>query len=328
MQTIPLSLARGENNPIEGEHNTNIVKLTLSEELRGYSMYIIRRTDGYGETSDSERLYEQNGEITMKLTEDILRGKSLKLQVIAFSEDFEKISKSEIVEIPVDPSLYLTGNNTKQRNLLVEMVQALERADIVADSMQAALDNACRAVESAKNAVENANSAIETAKTAIGGANAAASTANEAAGRAEEAAENVQDGADGTTFTPSVDSDGNLSWENSDNKPNPPTVNIKGAKGAPGFEEWIEMGAEDTTAELEPNKLYVFPTMTSLTYSFTGDGEYHFVFFSGETPTEIIHPQNVLTGNLTIEPNRVYEISIIKNSMGGLLLSESWEARL
>lgn len=42
------------------------------------------------------------------------------------------------------------------------------------------------------------------------------------------------DGADGTTFTPSVDSEGNLSWTNDGDKENPQTVNIKGSKGDNG----------------------------------------------------------------------------------------------
>lgn len=39
------------------------------------------------------------------------------------------------------------------------------------------------------------------------------------------------DGEDGATFTPSVDSAGNLSWSNDKGLANPPTVNIKGPKG-------------------------------------------------------------------------------------------------
>ena len=35
-------------------------------------------------------------------------------------------------------------------------------------------------------------------------------------------------GAKGTTFIPSVDDSGNLSWENDDGLENPKTVNIKG----------------------------------------------------------------------------------------------------
>lgn len=41
-------------------------------------------------------------------------------------------------------------------------------------------------------------------------------------------------GDDGATFTPTVDSDGNLSWTNNKGLPNPDTVNIKGPKGDSG----------------------------------------------------------------------------------------------
>lgn len=41
-------------------------------------------------------------------------------------------------------------------------------------------------------------------------------------------------GQDGTTFTPSVDASGNLSWTNDGGKINPETVNIKGPKGDTG----------------------------------------------------------------------------------------------
>lgn len=42
------------------------------------------------------------------------------------------------------------------------------------------------------------------------------------------------DGEDGATFTPSVDSKGNLSWSNNKGLTNPTTVNIKGDKGEKG----------------------------------------------------------------------------------------------
>lgn len=41
-------------------------------------------------------------------------------------------------------------------------------------------------------------------------------------------------GADGTTFTPSVSEDGVLSWSNDGDKDNPESVNIKGPKGDTG----------------------------------------------------------------------------------------------
>lgn len=43
-----------------------------------------------------------------------------------------------------------------------------------------------------------------------------------------------KDGEDGTTFTPSVDANGNLSWTNDGGLPNPETVNIRGPKGWDG----------------------------------------------------------------------------------------------
>lgn len=43
-------------------------------------------------------------------------------------------------------------------------------------------------------------------------------------------------GKDGTTFTPSVSTDGVLSWTNDGGKPNPASVNIKGKTGAPGMD--------------------------------------------------------------------------------------------
>ena len=42
------------------------------------------------------------------------------------------------------------------------------------------------------------------------------------------------DGEDGATFTPSVDSEGNLSWSNNKGLTNPTTVNIKGEQGIQG----------------------------------------------------------------------------------------------
>ncbi len=43
-------------------------------------------------------------------------------------------------------------------------------------------------------------------------------------------------GASGTTFTPAVDSSGNISWRNDGNLQNPETVNIKGPKGDRGIQ--------------------------------------------------------------------------------------------
>lgn len=53
-------------------------------------------------------------------------------------------------------------------------------------------------------------------------------------------------GDNGTTFTPSVDTNGNLSWTNNGGLSNPPTVNIKGQKGDTGDAATISIGTVTT----------------------------------------------------------------------------------
>lgn len=104
------------------------------------------------------------------------------------------------------------------------------------------------------------------------------------------------------------------------------TVTIPEASGGSSGTVRVEKGSTDTTVELEPNKLYIFPEMTSLTYTLAEPAdasvanEYHFVFKSGSTATELVHPSTVNIGNFSIDANKVYEVSILE----GLLTSQSW----
>lgn len=85
--------------------------------------------------------------------------------------------------------------------------------------------------------------------------------------------------------------------------------------------ERIEKLATDTTVTLEPNKLYIFPEMTSLTYTIgEGTGEVHFIFKSGATATRVVHPSNVNIGSFSVDANKIYEVSILE----GLLTSQNW----
>lgn len=85
--------------------------------------------------------------------------------------------------------------------------------------------------------------------------------------------------------------------------------------------ERIEKLATDTAVTLEPNKLYVFPEMESLTYTIgEGTGEVHFIFRSGATATRVVHPSNVNIGNFSVDANKIYEVSILE----GLLTSQNW----
>ncbi len=85
--------------------------------------------------------------------------------------------------------------------------------------------------------------------------------------------------------------------------------------------ERVEKLDTDTAVTLEPNKLYVFPEMTSLAYTIgEGTGEVHFIFRSGATATRVVHPAGVNIGSFTVESNKVYEVSILE----GLLTSQNW----
>lgn len=85
--------------------------------------------------------------------------------------------------------------------------------------------------------------------------------------------------------------------------------------------ERIEKLSTDTTVILEPDKLYIFPEMESLTYTIgEGTGEVHFIFRSGSTATRVVHPTGVNIGSFTVESNKIYEVSILE----GLLMSQNW----
>ena len=104
-------------------------------------------------------------------------------------------------------------------------------------------------------------------------------------------------------------------------------VGENGLDGASGVPVRIEKTASDTTVELEPNKLYIFPEMASLTYTLATpsdtsvSNEYHFVFRSGATATELVNPSDVnVPDGFTVDKNKVYEISILE----GCLAYQSW----
>lgn len=89
----------------------------------------------------------------------------------------------------------------------------------------------------------------------------------------------------------------------------------------------VEKTSEDTTAEIEPNKLYVFPEMASLTYALATPedtsiaNEYHFVFRSGATATELVNPSDVnVPDGFTVDKNKIYEVSILE----GCMTYQSW----
>lgn len=132
--------------------------------------------------------------------------------------------------------------------------------------------------------------------------------------------ENGDPGQDGTT--PTIGENGN--WYLGETDTGKPSRGEKGDPGDPGpaGDSGIiarqEMQNTDTTVTLEPNKLYVFPEMASLTVTLGTPtdsnvaNEYHFFFTSGETACTLTL-NNVLTDTYSIEANMKYEVSILEN---------------
>ncbi len=141
---------------------------------------------------------------------------------------------------------------------------------------------------------------------------------------------NGKDGTDGATFTPSVDSAGNLSWTNNKGLANPPTVNIKGPKGDVGSGEVatkeIISVSDGVIEELEPNKVYILRAhiltvsaeIQSIVYPEENYGEYSVIISavdeSGDNrPISLTLPSYVMWPNGVVpdmsQPG-YYELSI------------------
>ena len=91
-----------------------------------------------------------------------------------------------------------------------------------------------------------------------------------------------------------------------------------------------EMQNTDTTVTIEPNKLYIFPEMASLTVTLAEPdnsnvaNEYHFFFTSGATATTLTL-NDVLSDAYSIEANMKYEVSILEGVayIKGVSMSET-----
>lgn len=162
MKTITIDLETPiEFRATEGENNADSVCVKLPEEMQGYPTYIIRRRDGFGRTSDSLPLQEKNNTVTMALTQDILRGGNLQLQLIAIDESRDEISKSEIFSISVSPALHADSEQSEAAgDLLSEMVSVFERVSEAVSNAETAMTNAENAVGFAEKAAETANNVI------------------------------------------------------------------------------------------------------------------------------------------------------------------------
>ena len=119
--------------------------------------------------------------------------------------------------------------------------------------------------------------------------------------------------------TPTIGENGNWYLGEADTgKPSRGPKGDPGPAGDSGIVSRQEMSSSDTAVTLEPNKLYVFPEMASLTITLGTPSdedvanEYHFFFTSGATATTLTL-NDVLSDAYSIEANTKYEVSILEN---------------
>ena len=141
------------------------------------------------------------------------------------------------------------------------------------------------------------------------------------------AGEPGKDGRGITSVTIKTDGHLEINYSDGNNIDVGKVTGENGLDGASGVPVRIEKTSEDMVVELEANRLYVFPEMTSLTYTLAAPedtemvNEYHFIFASGATATEVVHPEGVtVPDGMSIESNKVYEISILE----GCLAYQRW----
>lgn len=100
-----------------------------------------------------------------------------------------------------------------------------------------------------------------------------------------------------------------------------------GSSSGSGAYAEVNHGTSDTTFTLTPNTFHVWEEVSSLTLTLGSEtagvaNEFLFQFTSGATAATLILPDDIKwTEELTIEPNRIYQISILK----GLASVLSWE---
>lgn len=105
------------------------------------------------------------------------------------------------------------------------------------------------------------------------------------------------------------------------------TISGGGSSGGSGAYSEVNHGTSDTTFTLTSNTFHIWEEVSALTLTLGSEtsgvaNEYLFQFTSGATATTLSLPSDLKwTEELVIEPNRIYQVSILK----GLASVLSWE---
>lgn len=147
------------------------------------------------------------------------------------------------------------------------------------------------------------------------------------------------DGNDGVTFTPSVASDGTISWTNDGGRQNPSSVNIKGPQGDPGEDYVLTaqdkadiaalVGATEETVSgttpsivAEANHRYICGQVSTISFTPSVTGICDVVFSCGSTAAVLTVPNTVKWpawfDPTDLDANTVYELNVMDGVYGAV----------
>ena len=162
--------------------------------------------------------------------------------VMAMQQIAEKLNRSIIMSVDIDGDAFVNevpfeaGKSFRIADDGKSIVLTEDPARVLPLAQEAYAQTQAQA-QSASASARLAETCKNAAKTAKNDASLYATNAKNSAGEAKTYMDNAKNYSENVNvFTPSVSSDGVLSWTNKAGLPNPASVNIKGAKGDQGLQ--------------------------------------------------------------------------------------------
>ena len=264
--------------------------------------------------SSTDTAFKGNGkaEFVYTVNEQIAKTRVFSTQIM---EDIGEPS-------PTPPDPYETWLDTLvgSANDVEQDASDADAAKIAAETAQGKAEDAQTAAETAQDAIEQDLAAFTaptaTATTLIPGSQATADYSN---GVFTFGIPQGAKGADGTTFTPSVSSEGVISWTNNGGKTNPLPVDLAAA-----VEGVFVVNVSGTTPSITgvANTRYICGEVSTISITPPNSGIIDVIFTSGATAATLTLPNTVMMPEwFEVEANTVYEINIADGVYGSVM---SW----
>lgn len=246
-----------------GENLSTCIKVVLPSEFKDYNFnleFLLPNQKKYV-TGFLPLLQEESDDITLYYTPDrslfSVRGRVYVQVCGRKTEDTDTVEVFKSVmsadaSFFVNPSIIDANEPFVSKDTLTEIMETLNKAQELLDKIQDDLANGefnvqggttpnitmkATTLPSGSQATVTKSGTTQSPTFTLGIPQGAKGEKGQDGANGQDGAkgEKGEKGEKGTTFIPSVDANGNLSWSNSDGLTNPATVNIKGQRGATGM---------------------------------------------------------------------------------------------